>query len=209
MRVHGIPTRTIQALPDCSGVEIIDQTRLPHRHELKRLATWQEAAEAISVMRVRGAPLIGATAGYGLALACNAVAGDAALRAAAASLIETRPTAVNLRWAVERMLAKLLPLPPAQRRAAAWAEAAAICEEDVAQNQAIGRHGLELIRAIHQRKGGAVNVMTHCNAGWLATVDWGTALAPVYAAFEAAIPLDVWVSETRPRNQGAALTAWE
>jgi methylthioribose-1-phosphate isomerase len=209
MRVHGIPTRTIQALPDCSAVEIIDQTRLPHRYELKRLASWQEAAEAISVMRVRGAPLIGATAAYGLALACNADANDAALHAAAAGLIETRPTAVNLRWGVERMLARLLPLAPGQRREAAWREAATICEEDVAQNQAIGRHGLALIRAIHQRKGGAVNVMTHCNAGWLATVDWGTALAPVYAAFEAGIALDVWVSETRPRNQGAALTAWE
>ena len=209
MRVHGIPTRTIQALPDRSGIEIIDQTRLPHRYELKRLAAWQEAAEAISVMRVRGAPLIGATAAYGLALAANVDAGDAALTAVASDLIETRPTAVNLRWAVERMLARLLPLSPSQRREAAWAEAAAICEEDVAQNQAIGRHGLELIRAIQQRKGGTVNVMTHCNAGWLATVDWGTAIAPVYAAFDAGIALDVWVSETRPRNQGAALTAWE
>ncbi len=209
MRVHGIPTRTIQPLPDGSAVEIIDQTLLPHRYELRRLATWQAAAEAIAVMRVRGAPLIGATAGYGLALACNADAADAALHAAAAGLVETRPTAVNLRWAVERMLAKLLPLAPGQRREAAWREAAAICEEDVAQNQAIGRHGREIIRTIHQRKGGAVNVMTHCNAGWLATVDWGTALAPVYAAFEAGLALDVWVSETRPRNQGAALTAWE
>ncbi len=209
MRVHGIPTRTIQALPDRSGVEIIDQTRLPHRYELKRLVTWQEAAEAISVMRVRGAPLIGATAAYGLALASNADTSDAALMAVASGLIETRPTAVNLRWAVERMLARLVPLSPSQRCEVAWAEAAAICEEDVAQNQAIGRHGLELIRAIQQRKGGTVNVMTHCNAGWLATVDWGTAIAPIYAAFDAGIALDVWVSETRPRNQGAALTAWE
>ena len=209
MRVHGTPTRTIWPLADCSGIEIIDQTRLPHRYELKRLATWQEAAEAIGVMRVRGAPLIGATAAYGLALAANADTGDAALNAVAAGLIETRPTAVNLRWAVERMLAKLLPLAPTQRRDAAWAEAAAICDEDVAQNQAIGRHGLELIRAIQQRKGGPVNVMTHCNAGWLATVDWGTAIAPIYAAFDAGIAVDVWVSETRPRNQGAALTAWE
>lgn len=209
MHIHGIPTRTIQALPDRSAVEIIDQTRLPHRYVLHRLATWQEAAEAIGVMRVRGAPLIGATAGYGMALAAHAAASDTALAAAATGLIETRPTAVNLRWAVERMQAKLAALPQEARAEAAWAEAAAICEEDVAQNRAIGRHGLELIRAIHQRKGGTVNVMTHCNAGWLATVDWGTALAPVYAAFDAGIPLDVWASETRPRNQGAALTAWE
>ena len=209
MRVNGTPTRTIWPMADCSAVEIIDQTRLPHRYELKRLSTWQDAAEAISVMRVRGAPLIGATAAYGVALATNVETGDHALQTVAASLIETRPTAVNLRWAVERMLNKLLPLAPGQRREAAWIEAAAICDEDVAQNQAIGRHGLEIIRAIQQRKGGTVNIMTHCNAGWLATVDWGTAIAPIYAAFDAGIAIDVWVSETRPRNQGAALTAWE
>ena len=124
-------------------------------------------------------------------------------------LIGTRPTAVNLQWAVRRMLAKLLPLPVEQRREAAWAEAAAICEEDVAQNQAIGRHGGELIAAIAARKSGPVNLLTHCNAGWLATVDWGTALAPVYAAVEAGVQVHVWVDETRPRNQGASLTAWE
>ena len=209
MNIHGIPTRSIRPLPDLSGVEIIDQTRLPHALVLRTLRTLEDAAEAIAVMRVRGAPLIGATAAYGLALALAEEAGDARIEAACAALAATRPTAVNLRWALERMTAHLLPLPPRHRRDAAWAEAAAICDEDVAINQAIGRHGLDLIRARHQRRSGTLNVMTHCNAGWLATVDWGTALAPVYAAFDAGLPVHVWVSETRPRNQGAALTAWE
>lgn len=207
MNIDGRPTRTIWRLHD--AVEIIDQTRLPHEFVVRRLATLADAAEAIGVMRVRGAPLIGATAAYGMALAAQANSGFAALRAAGATLIATRPTAVNLRWAVDRMLAKLLPLPAAERAGAAWTEAAAICEEDVAQNQAIGRHGAALIRAIAEAKSGPVNLLTHCNAGWLATVDWGTALAPVYAAVEAGIALHVWVDETRPRNQGASLTAWE
>ncbi|MFP5381757.1 MAG: S-methyl-5-thioribose-1-phosphate isomerase [Gammaproteobacteria bacterium] len=209
MNIQGTPTRTIHARPDCSGVEIIDQTLLPHRLEFRTLHTLDDAAEAIAVMRVRGAPLIGATAAYGVALGLEDDAHDAALEAACARLLATRPTAVNLRWALERMQGVLVPLPAAQRRAAAWNEAAALADEDVALNQAIGRHGLALIRAHHERTARTVQVMTHCNAGWLATVDWGTALAPVYAAFEAGIPLHVWVSETRPRNQGAALTAWE
>lgn len=207
MNIDGKPTRTIWPAGD--AVEIIDQTRLPHEFVVKRLRSLDDAAEAISVMRVRGAPLIGATAAYGLALATADDVSDAALCAAGDGLIATRPTAVNLQWAVRRMLARLLPLAAAQRAAAAWAEAAAIADEDVAQNQAIGRHGAVLIEALAARKAGPVNLLTHCNAGWLATVDWGTALAPVYAAVAAGIPLHVWVDETRPRNQGASLTAWE
>jgi methylthioribose-1-phosphate isomerase len=209
MNIDGTPTRTIRPLPDRSGVEIIDQTLLPHRLEFRTLRTLDEAAEAISVMRVRGAPLIGATAAYGMALALVQDASDRRLESAGARLLATRPTAVNLRWALERMRACLATVPPAQRCEAAWREAAAICDEDVALNQAIGRHGAGLIRAAHAQRLAPVNIMTHCNAGWLATVDWGTALAPVYAAFDAGIPVHVWVSETRPRNQGAALTAWE
>jgi len=207
MNIDGNPTRTIW--PVENAVEIIDQTRLPHEFVVHRLASLEDAAEAIRVMRVRGAPLIGATAAYGLALAASRDAGDDALHTAADTLIATRPTAVNLQWAVRRMLARLLPLPAQQRAAAAWDEAAAICAEDVAQNQAIGRHGGDLIKAIAANKPGPVNLLTHCNAGWLAAVDWGTALAPVYAAVAAGIPLHVWVDETRPRNQGASLTAWE
>ncbi len=211
MNIDGKPTRTIwpAGSPTDGAVEIIDQTRLPHEFVVHRLASLEDAAEAIRVMRVRGAPLIGATAAYGLALAASRDAGDTALRGAGDTLIATRPTAVNLQWAVRRMLEKLLPLAAEQRVAAAWDEAAAICAEDVAQNQAIGGHGADLIKAIAARKPGPLNLLTHCNAGWLATVDWGTALAPVYAAVAAGIPLHVWVDETRPRNQGASLTAWE
>jgi methylthioribose-1-phosphate isomerase len=207
MNINGIPTRTIR--PVEGGVEIIDQTRLPHAFVTRVLTTPEAAAEAIALMRVRGAPLIGATAAYGLALAAHGDASDAGLHAAARLLVATRPTAVNLKWAVDRVMDELLRLPVSERSPAAWIAAEAICAEDVAQNQAIGRHGLGLIRAMAERKAGPVNLLTHCNAGWLATVDWGTALAPVYAAREAGIPVHVWVDETRPRNQGASLTAWE
>jgi methylthioribose-1-phosphate isomerase len=209
MNVHGTPTRTIRPLPRHSGVEIIDQTMLPHRLEFRTLHTLEDAAEAISVMRVRGAPLIGATAAYGVALALAEEATESRLESACARLLATRPTAVNLRWALERMQHCLAPLPAAQWQEAAWAEAAALCDEDVTLNQSIGRHGMEFIKWRYEQSARTVNVMTHCNAGWLATVDWGTALAPVYTAFDAGIPVHVWVSETRPRNQGAALTAWE
>jgi methylthioribose-1-phosphate isomerase len=209
MNINGTPTRTIRPLPGRDGVEIIDQTLLPHRLAFRTLRTLEEAAEAISVMRVRGAPLIGATAAYGVALALRDDASERGVDLACARLMATRPTAVNLRWALERMQRCLLPLPVAERLGAAWAEAALVCDEDVRLNQSIGRHGAELIRWQYDRHRRAVNVMTHCNAGWLATVDWGTALAPVYTAVEAGIPVHVWVSETRPRNQGAALTAWE
>ncbi|MGQ9365508.1 S-methyl-5-thioribose-1-phosphate isomerase [Azospirillum sp. ST 5-10] len=211
MRVNGVAYRTIWPAADGAAVEIIDQTRLPHDFAVARLTTLEEAAHAIRAMLVRGAPLIGATAAYGLALALADDAGDARLEEACAVLLATRPTAVNLRWALERMRRRLAPLPPGGRAAAAWAEAAAVCDEDVAINRAIGENGAALIRAAAAGKppGTPVNVLTHCNAGWLATVDWGTALSPIYVAFEEGVPLHVWVDETRPRNQGASLTAWE
>jgi methylthioribose-1-phosphate isomerase len=168
-----------------------------------------DVAEAIKAMQVRGAPLIGASAAYGMALAAQLLADDAALQAAGQALIATRPTAVNLKWAVERMLSVLSALPLKDRAVAAWQEAAKICDEDVALNQAIGQHGFALLAAKHKSKNRPLNILTHCNAGWLAAVDWGTALAPIYTAFDAEIPLHVWVDETRPRNQGASLTAWE
>ena len=208
MDVNATPWRTIW--PEADGrVGIIDQTRLPFAFETARLARAEDAAEAIRAMRVRGAPLIGATAAYGLALAAREDAGDAALEAAARRLEATRPTAVNLRWALEDMMSRLRPLPEAARAEAAWARAGEIADEDVALNRAIGAHGLDLIREIAARRDGPVNILTHCNAGWLATVDWGTATAPIYLAHAEGIPVHVWVDETRPRNQGGHLTAWE
>ncbi len=208
MNIDGTPTRTLRAHPERRVIDIIDQTRLPHALHWVRISTLDEAAHAIRAMLVRGAPLIGATAAYGLAIALGDNASDAHLEAATHTLWQTRPTAVNLHWALTRMKNHLTPLPPATRCAAAWAEAAAIAEEDVAQNLAIGQHGLALLRQLPWRSAQTLNVMTHCNAGWLATVDGGTALAPVYAAHDAGLPVHVWVSETRPRNQGL-LTAWE
>ena len=210
MNVNGKPTRTIWARAD-GAVEIIDQTALPHAFVVRPLRTVAEVAHAIASMQVRGAPLIGAAAAYGLWLAMRADASDGALAAARAALAATRPTAVNLRWALDAMLARLAPLPPDARAGAARAAADAIADDDVAINRAIGAHAHALIRAAGARRGAgeAVQVLTHCNAGWLATVDWGTALAGVYAAHDAGVPVHVWVDETRPRNQGAALTAWE
>ena len=208
MNIHGTPTHTLRADPEQRTISIIDQTRLPHALHWVRVTTLEAAAHAIRAMQVRGAPLIGVTAAYGLALALADDASDTRLADAAALLRSTRPTAVNLHWALARMENVLLPLPPGQRCAAAWREAATIADEDVAQNAAIGRHGLGLLRPIALRQDKALNIMTHCNAGWLATVDQGTALSPVYAAFDAGLPVHVWVSETRPRNQGL-LTAWE
>ncbi|MCG5243030.1 S-methyl-5-thioribose-1-phosphate isomerase [Azospirillum doebereinerae] len=210
MRIDGTAYRTIWAEEDGS-VAIIDQTRLPHDFAVVRLGSLEEAAHAIRAMLVRGAPLIGATAAHGVALAMRADPSDSGLERACAVLLATRPTAVNLRWALERVSGRLAALPAVERAGAAAAAAAAIGDEDVAINRAIGEHGAALIRAVAERKGAGepVNVLTHCNAGWLATVDWGTALAPVYVAFEQGIRLHVWVDETRPRNQGASLTAWE
>jgi len=191
------------------AVRIIDQTRLPHEFVVVTLETLGQAATAIRDMWVRGAPLIGATAAYGVAIAMRDDPSDSGLARAHATLIETRPTAVNLRWALEEMARVLFPLPASERAALAMARAGEIADDDVAINAAIGDHGLQVIRAIAERKGGPVNILTHCNAGWLATVDWGTATAPIYKAHQAGIPLHVWVDETRPRNQGAHLTAWE
>ncbi|MDE2007204.1 MAG: S-methyl-5-thioribose-1-phosphate isomerase [Rhodospirillales bacterium] len=211
MLIDGRPYRTIWVDPDDGwSIRIIDQTKLPWTLDIVRLATLDQAAHAIRAMLVRGAPLIGATAAYGIALALRDDPADAALARACALLAATRPTAVNLRWALDRMAARLRPLAPAARADAAYAEAAAIAEEDVACNQAIGAHGLALIeQAARAHPERAVNILTHCNAGWLATVDWGTATAPIYAAHQAGIRLHVWVDETRPRNQGASLTAFE
>jgi methylthioribose-1-phosphate isomerase len=209
MRVNNLPYRTIWPTADNTAVEIIDQTRLPHIFTTLRLDTMRDAERAIRDMQVRGAPLIGVTGAYGVALSMRDHASDVALAATCSVLLAARPTAVNLRWGVEKMRALLAALPESERAAAAWQEAARIADEDVEINAAIGRHGSEIIRSIYQKKGSTVNVLTHCNAGWLATVDWGTALAPVYTAFDAGIPLHVWVDETRPRNQGASLTAWE
>lgn len=211
MNVQGRPTRTIWPSADGAAVEIIDQTRLPHAFATERLETLDAAAHAIRAMLVRGAPLIGATAAWGLWLALRRDATDAALAKAHATLLATRPTAVNLRWALDRVRAHVAPLAVNQRASAARQLAMDICEEDVALNRGIAAAGLPLIRAAAARKkpGERVNVLTHCNAGWLATVDLGTATAPIYAAHDAGIPLHVWVDETRPRNQGASLTAWE
>ncbi|RDD61309.1 S-methyl-5-thioribose-1-phosphate isomerase [Ferruginivarius sediminum] len=211
MKVDGDAYRTIWPAVDGRAVEIIDQTRLPHSFETVRLETLEDAAHAIRAMLVRGAPLIGATAAYGLWLALRADASDAMLARACETLVATRPTAINLKWAVEDVRATVAPLPEGERAAAAFRRAGEICDEDVEINEAIGRHGLDLIREAHRAKDGRgpVNILTHCNAGWLATVDWGTALAPIYKAHDEGIPVFVWVDETRPRNQGAGLTAWE
>ncbi len=211
MNIDGVPYRSLWVDPgDGWSVRIIDQTLLPWALEIARLETLDQAAHAIRAMQVRGAPLIGATAAYGLCLALRADPSTDAMERAAEMLAATRPTAVNLRWALERMLTRRRNTEARSRVATAYAEAALIADEDAARNEAIGRHGLPLIEAVARRKPDApVNVLTHCNAGWLATVDWGTALAPIYKAHEAGIPVHVWVDETRPRNQGAALTAFE
>ncbi len=208
MKVAGIAYRSVWLDPDDGwSVHIFDQTKLPWALEILRLTSRDQAAHAIRTMQTRGAPLIGAVAAYGLCLALREDASTDAMERDAALLAETRPTAINLHWALDRMLTRLRNTVPSGRVAAAYAEAAAIADEDAAQNEAIGRHGLPLIQ---EKSGkGRVNVLTHCNAGWLATVDWGTALAPIYMAHDAGIDIHVWVDETRPRNQGAALTAWE
>jgi methylthioribose-1-phosphate isomerase len=211
MKVDGKHWRSIWLEADGWSVGVIDQTRLPHRFATARLTTLHDAATAITSMVVRGAPLIGATAAYGLCLALRSDASDEALDRAYAVLLASRPTAVNLRWALDEIVAAVRNRPRDERVAAAYARAAEICEEDVVINQAIGRHGAEIIERIAAAKprGEPVRVLTHCNAGWLATVDVGTALAPIYTAHDKGVPVQVWVDETRPRNQGASLTAWE
>jgi methylthioribose-1-phosphate isomerase len=211
MKVQGKPMRTIWVEAEGAAVGIIDQTRLPHELATRRIETAEAMAEAIRSMRVRGAPLIGAAAAYGVALALSRDAADSALASAIDLLAATRPTAINLRWALEEMRAAVAPLPPARRAAAAWARAGEIAEADIVLNRALGEHGRALIEQAWMRQGksGRVDVLTHCNAGWLAAVDWGTALAPVFMAHDRGTPVHVWVDETRPRNQGASLTAWE
>lgn len=211
MKVKGTPFRSIWLSIDGSSVEVIDQRRLPHDFSIMSLDSLEDAVMAIKDMVVRGAPLIGATAAYGMALAMKIDASDSSLEDAYAQLFQTRPTAINLRWALDTMRKTLLPLPREERVAAAYDTAAEICNEDVEINHSIGENGLKIFREIAARKknGGPLNVLTHCNAGWIATVDWGTALAPVYLAHDAKMPIHVWVDETRPRNQGASLTAWE
>ncbi len=205
--------RPIRALAGRDAVEVIDQRQLPHALRMERLDGVEAVFTAIRDMWVRGAPLIGATAAFGVALQARADAGDAAMAAATERLQASRPTAVNLAWALRRMARVWSPLPPAERAAATWAEAEAIATEDLAVNAAIGRNGLPILQALAARRaavgGGPLQLLTHCNAGWLATVGWGTATAPIYQAHAAGLPLHVWVDETRPRNQGASLTAWE
>jgi len=211
MRVQGEAYRTIWPRADGAAATIIDQTKLPHVFVTTDLTGCGDAEHAIRAMLVRGAPLIGATAAFGVWLAMRHDPSDAALDTAHRRLLAARPTAVNLRWALDDLAATLGPLAPSARADAALARAVAIADEDAAINAAIGDHGLAVLRELWRAKGerGPLQVLTHCNAGWLATVDWGTALAPIYKAFDAGIPIHVWVDETRPRNQGAALTAWE
>jgi methylthioribose-1-phosphate isomerase len=211
LNIKGKPYRTIWVAADGWSLQIIDQTRLPHELVIVPLKNVEDTARAIKTMQVRGAPLIGATAAYGVCLALRADASDEALDRAIAFLAEQRPTAINLRWALEEMGKAVRNLPRERRVPAAYARAAAICEEDVATNRRIGKHGVTAILAAAERKktGERVNVLTHCNAGWLACVDVGTATAPIYEAHDRGVPLHVWVDETRPRNQGAVLTAFE
>lgn len=214
MNIDGRPWRTIGPEPDGCSVWVIDQTALPYSFGTKTLSSCQEAADAISTMVVRGAPLIGVTGAYGLMLALQADPSDAALADAHAVLLATRPTAVNLQWALDRVRDLVMVLPPEQRAEAARQEAARIADEDVAMCEAIGEHGLRLFQQLAaarpaERQNEPFQVLTHCNAGWLATVDWGTALAPIYKAHRAGLNIHVWVDETRPRNQGASLTAFE
>lgn len=207
MKIGGKPYRTIWEVE--GGVEIIDQTLLPHEFKTVTLRSVEESAHAIKAMLVRGAPLIGVTAAYGIVLQLRKDPSDAALFKAYELLLTTRPTAVNLRWALDHMKTVLVPVRESERARVAQKTAAILADEDVALNEAIGDHGLTLFREIEKKKNCTLNVLTHCNAGWLACVDWGTALAPIYKAYNSGLPIHVWVDETRPRNQGASLTAWE
>jgi methylthioribose-1-phosphate isomerase len=211
MKVEGQSRRSIWLEPDGWSVGVIDQTALPHGLVIGRLTNLDDAADAIRRMVIRGAPLIGATAAYGMALALRADASDEGIERAYAKLLATRPTAINLKWALDEIVAVARNRPRGERAVAAYRRAAEICEQDIATNSAIGRYGLPLIEAVARRKkrGEPVNVLTHCNAGWLAAVDVGTATAPIYLAYDSGVPIHVFADETRPRNQGASLTAWE
>ena len=211
MKVDGRHFRSIWLEENGWSVGAIDQRRLPHEFVIAHIASAADATEAIRSMLVRGAPLIGATAAYGVALAMRTDASDASLDLAQAMLLAARPTAINLKWALDEMQSVLRPLPPSERVAAAYRRAVEIADEDVAINREIGRHGLTLIEAVAatRKPGEPINILTHCNAGWLATVDCGTATSPIYLAHDRGLNVHVWVDETRPRNQGASLTAWE
>ncbi len=210
MNINGKPMRTIWVKPDGFPVEIIDQTALPHALKIVALKTCDDAAYAIQAMLVRGAPLIGVTAAYGVALAMREDPTDASLEEAITTLAAQRPTAVNLRWALDEMRVALTGVPESDRARAAFKHAAKLATDDVDMCRRIGVNGLDVIKKIAAKKSGApVNILTHCNAGWLACVDWGTATSPIYHAHNSGIPVHVWVDETRPRNQGASLTAYE
>ncbi|MFT5110909.1 MAG: methylthioribose-1-phosphate isomerase [Parasphingorhabdus sp.] len=211
MFVNGKPQRSIWQDRRTGVVQIIDQTQLPHKLKIVELICLNDAVKAIAIMQVRGAPLIGATAAYGIALAMDGQSDLKTLQMARQHLYEARPTAVNLRWALDRMQHTLDNCSPTDWSRIAWQEARRIADEDVATNSAIGDNGCQLLREISEHKpvGEPINILTHCNAGWLATVDWGTALAPIYKAHDAGLNIHVWVDETRPRNQGASLTTWE
>ena len=210
MKIHGKHYRTIWVAEDGWSVDIIDQTKLPHSFEVANLKTVEDAAKAIKIMQVRGAPLIGATAAYGVCLAMRQDASDTSLNDAIDFLAKQRPTAINLRWALEEMKNTLIDTTPSERESASYKRALEICDQDVETNRLIGVNALKLIEEIHEKKNGdVVNILTHCNAGWIACVDWGTATSPIYQAHDKGIQVHVWVDETRPRNQGAALTAYE
>jgi methylthioribose-1-phosphate isomerase len=207
MRINGKALRTIWF--EDNKVKIIDQTKLPHQFIIKDLKTVKDAINAIKVMEVRGAPLIGGTAAYGIVLAIIEKNDLSFINQAAGDLINSRPTAINLKWAVDRMMKKITGVNSNEILSLALNEAKAICEEDVGFCKSIGEHGLKIIEAIYQKKKDTVNILTHCNAGWLATIDWGTATSPIYHAHQKGIKVHVWVDETRPRNQGANLTSYE
>ena len=210
MILEGNYTRSIRRTEDGQGACILDQRKLPWEVKWVEIRSADAAAVAIREMWTRGAPMIGATAAYGLAMALAQDPSDAGLAAAHAMLLATRPTAINLRWALDAVRDAVAPLAPAARAEAAFAKADAICDEDADLCRSIGEHGLELLKQLHAKNPGRpLNILTHCNAGWLATVDYGTATAPIYLAHDAGIPVHVWVDETRPRNQGALLTAFE
>ena len=210
MLVKGAPYRTIWKEDDDWSVRIIDQTRLPHEFVVDTLRSLDDACVAIRDMKVRGAPLIGAAAAYGMCLALRTDASDASFQRAFDALFATRPTAVNLRWALDRIQDRIMPLHPDERVEQAYSLASQICDEEVEACRMIGVHGEPILQALARPKSsGPLNILTHCNAGWLAAVDWGLALAPIYRAHDQGLPVHVWVDETRPRNQGAALTAWE
>lgn len=210
MKINGVSYRSIWVGEDGWSVHIFDQRALPWRLDIARISDYKQAATAIRDMWTRGAPLLAMTGAYGLALALRDDPSDAQLEAAYHHLLETRPTAINLRWALDQMRDTVLSLPPEARAKAAYEKAAQLCDEDVQTNAAIGENGLRIIQELHnQNRGRTINILTHCNAGWLATVDYGTATAPIYRAHDAGIPVHVWVDETRPRNQGGFLTAYE